>query len=400
MRAGPQRLLTSTPRPRLLTRPLLLVFLAGFCALTNFYLLLSVVPLYATAAGGAGDAGAGATTGALMLTTVLGELASARLVARFGYRVVYAVGLALLGAPVLALLGSASLGVAIGVSLVRGFGFAIAVVTGSALVAELSPPQRRGEGLGLYGIVVGVPSIVALPLGVWLASHVGYPPVFVAAAIAAAGGLLAGLGLPGRSAGTRQDVGIWRAMRAPALFRPAVLFGVIAMAAGVVATFLPLALAAQAAGFAALALLVQAAAATLSRWWAGRHGDRRGSARLLLPSLLLAAAGMAALVAVPRPAVVLVAMLLFGAGFGIAQNATVALMFERVSRSAYGTVGALWNLAYDGGMGLGAAGFGLVTVHTGYPLAFAVTAGVMLAAVPVIWRDSRAVRVTPQTPGG
>jgi hypothetical protein len=39
--------------------------------------------------------------------------------------------------------------------------------------------------------------------------------------------------------------------------------------------------------------------------------------------------------------------LIFGAGFGFAQNATQAMMFERVPASGYPTVSALWNLAYD-----------------------------------------------------
>ena len=80
---------------------------------------------------------------------------------------------------------------------------------------------------------------------------------------------------------------------------------------------------------------------------------------------------------------------LFGAGFGIAQNATLTLMYARVSASSYGTVSALWNLAYDGGMGVGAAGFGVLAGLTGYPWAFAVTAVLMLGALAPALRDLR-----------
>jgi uncharacterized BrkB/YihY/UPF0761 family membrane protein len=44
-------------RPRMLTRPLVLVFVSSFGFSTSFYLMLSVVPLYATSVG-AGGAGA------------------------------------------------------------------------------------------------------------------------------------------------------------------------------------------------------------------------------------------------------------------------------------------------------------------------------------------------------
>ena len=70
-----------------------------------------------------------------------------------------------------------------------------------ALVALLVPRERRGEGLGLFGIVVGVPGVAALPLGVWLVGRAGYPPVFVAGALAALAGLAVVGGLPGRQRG-------------------------------------------------------------------------------------------------------------------------------------------------------------------------------------------------------
>jgi len=47
----------------------------------------------------------------------------------------------------------------------------------------------------------------------------------------------------------------------------------------------------------------------------------------------------------------------------------------------------MYNLAYDAGMGLGAAGFGAVAVRIGYPAAFLLTGAVMLAALVPAWRN-------------
>jgi predicted MFS family arabinose efflux permease len=379
-------------RPRIVNRALLLVFAIGFGEATSFYLLLSVVPLYATSVG-AGGVGAGLATGALMFATVAGELATPGLVGRYGYRLVLAAGLLLLGAPPLALAASGSLAAILAVCLVRGLGFGIMVVVAGALVASLLPPARRGEGLGLFGLAVGVPSVVALPLGVWLAGRVGYPPVFVAGAAAALAGLVVVPGLPAREPDQERPVGILAGLRTPALLRPSLAFSATTVAAGVVVTFLPLAVPRAAGSLAASALLVQAATATAARWWAGRHGDRHGTARLLPPGVLLAAVGMLALVPSAGAAGVVVAMLLFGAGFGVTQNASLTLMLERVPASAYATVSALWNLAYDAGLGLGAAGFGLLSAGTGYPVAFALTGVLTLAALLPARRDRPARQV-------
>ena len=101
---------------------------------------------------------------------------------------------------------------------------------------------------------------------------------------------------------------------------------------------------------------------------------------------------MLVIAATGSPAAVLTGTALFGAGFGVAQNSTLALMYTHVSPASYGTVSALWNLAYDGGMGVGAAGFGVLAGLTGYPWAFAVTGVLMLTALVPALRDRGRLR--------
>jgi predicted MFS family arabinose efflux permease len=371
------------PRPSLVTRPLLVRFVSTVGASASFYLLLSTVPEYARAVGASAGT-AGLTTTALTLSSVAAYLVAPRLIARYGYRPVLAAGLAALGAPPLLLAApsgiGASLAVIMAVCAVRGVGFAVTCVAGYALTVSLIPAQRRGEGLALVGVVSGVPSVACLPLGVWLAAHVGYRPVFVAGGVAALAGLASVPWLPRPERAAGPSTGILAAMRTPALTRPALTFSAAAMAVGIVVTFLPLAVAKTATDVAALALLVQPAMAIGGRWLAGRYGDRRGPAVLLVPGVLVAAAGLAMLSLTAVPALVIAGAAVFGAGFGVTQNASLTIMFDRVPESGHSAVSALWNLAYDGGMGLGAAGFGILAARTGYPVAFALTA----AALPAI----------------
>jgi predicted MFS family arabinose efflux permease len=385
---------TGLDRPRLVSRALGCVFVASLGGMTGFFLLLSVVPLYATG-GGAGEAGAGATTAALLLSTVAAELVTPRLVARFGHRLMFGTGLLLLGAPALALAYSDHLAAIVSVSAVRGLGFGVVVVLGSALVASLVPAGRRGEGLGLFGVVIGVPAVLALPFGVYLVGQAGYPPVLIAGGLAALAGMVVLPGLPGRQPPPAGPVGILTAARAPALLRPAVVFAAVAMAGGVVVTFVPLAVIGASPTLVFFALLVQATMTALARWSAGWYADRRGAAGLVVPALLAAAGGILILVLVASPVAVLAGMALFGLGFGASQNASLVLMFSRVPGARYGAVSALWNVAFDAGMGLGAIGFGVVVAQTGYPWAFALTGAVMLAALVPARRDRAAAGAGP-----
>ncbi len=467
---------TSVPRPKIMSRALALVFLSTFGAMSGFYLLLSVLPLYATSIG-AGKMAAGSVTATLMFSTVAAELATPRLVDRFGHRPVLVTGMTLLGAPLLLLPGSRNLGVILAVCAVRGLGFAITVVVTGTLVAALVPAERRGEGLGLYGLVVGVPSVIALPAGVWLSGQTGYTPVFVTGAVLTLAGAAAALGTASRTAsptpapparrtpeepgaavpdlparrtpegGVMPDLsvrptwerpgavepdlsarpapegapvphgacavsaaeaaaepavsadehfGVLAALRTGALVRPAAVFSVTAMAAGAIVTFLPVAMVHASGSLAAAALLVMSVSATLSRWWAGRHGDRHGSAGLLVPGAAVAAAGVLGLVLVGSTVVVLAGALVFGAGYGVAQNTSLASMLEKVSASGYGTVSAVWNLSFDAGLGVGAAGFGVLAERTGYPVAFALTGALMFGVIA--WNAARKIARSDQNP--
>jgi MFS family permease len=373
------------PKARLISLPLALTFLVEFSSLTSFFLLLSALPMLA-AAGDAGSSGAGLITGSLLLGTVTAEAVAAPGIRRFGYRTMLAAGAVLLGVPALALLPREPQAVMMGVSFVRGLGFGLCGVTSGALAATLLPADRRGEGLGLLGIVSGVPAVVALPAGVWLAGHHLGAAV---AAMAAAAGLvpLATLRwLPGRGEAGPFTLSAARTRRAPgAALRLALIFAACTVAAGVLDSFFPLAKGVS-SNLSSAALLVQAIIATLSRWQAGRHGDRCGHARLLIPGLVMAALGMTAMLWLRSPALVFASMVLFGAGFGVLENATFALLLERLPEAK---ASALWNFAYDAGYGAGPAVFGLFAARTGYPAAFALTGILVLAALPAALRERK-----------
>ena len=64
-------------------------------------------------------------------------------------------------------------------------------------------------------------------------------------------------------------------------------------------------------------------------------------------------------------------------------------MYERALPSDFGAVSAVWNVAYDAALGLGAAIFGVLASQTGYPTAFIVTSAAMLCGLLPLWHDRR-----------
>jgi predicted MFS family arabinose efflux permease len=366
------------------SRPLLIRSVSILGGAIGFYLPLSVVPLFAERSGSA--RGAGLATVALLVATVIGELGTPRLVARVGYRWALTLGLTMLGLPTVFLVLGSAPALILAVSVVRGFGFAICTVAGGALTAALIPPGRRGEGLAFVGLVSGVSGLLALPAGVWAADRWGFSPVFVVTTVATLLALVSVPALPSRAATAPESAGILTGLRQPALTRPAALFATSTAAVGVLVTYLPLAGAGRPGWIVALALLLQPAAATAARWVAGRLGDRRGLRRMLAPGLLLSTLGMAALAWTGSAPAVLGGALLFGAGFGVLQNTTLALMYAEAPAGTEDTVSAVWNIAYDLGMAAGAFGAGLVVAPIGYTWTFLLAGAAMLPALLLIPR--------------
>jgi predicted MFS family arabinose efflux permease len=173
-------------------------------------------------------------------------------------------------------------------------------------------------------------------------------------------------------------------MRHPAVLRPVLVFATTAVAGGVVVAFLP---GAVSASVAVPALFAQAAAATLTRWLAGRYGDRHGAAGLLVPAVVASALGMGAAAVTSSGPAVVAGMAVFGVGFGLAQSGSLNTMLQRVPPSRYGSVSATWNAAYDLGWGAGSMGIGVVVSGLGYPAGFATAAVLVVTALPMAFRS-------------
>ncbi len=380
---------------RLVSPELALCFVTTAASSVGFFLPFAVVPLFAAHAGGA--VAAGMATTALLVATVAVELVAPRILTRIGTRAGLALGLFLLGAPILLLLVSSGPLLIVVVSVVRGVGFALIVVAGGALTAALLPTGRRGEALAVLGMVSGIPSMIALPAGVLMAQLWGYAPVFVVTAVLPVLSALTIPWLSARAPGVGAPVGVIHALRN--VWPPTVVFAASAAGAGVLATYLPLAARGVPAWVVPCALFAQTLVATLVKPAVGRLGDRRRHDVLLLPGVVLAALGMAALFFTAEPVVIIAGAAVFGAGFGTLQNSTLTLMYEKVGADGYPAASAIWNAAYDSGMAVGAALVGAIVGLIGFPAAFVLTgATIALGGLAHLRRPRDAVPASPTIP--
>jgi len=349
---------------------LLVLCFAMLAAMSSFYLLLSTVPIHAAAVGG--DVWAGFATGALMATTIIGELAAAPLIARLGRRNVMALGLLLLALPCFFTFAPQAATILI-VTAIRGLGLGVVLVVACGLATSLAPAERRSEALGLYGLSSAAPAILAVPLGPWALAHYG------AGATAWAAGLLGLAALAGLGACTGRVIeadGGTKALAGPRLSLRAIAWPGASLAAGAIVvgasiTFLPLAHPEVGATTILVALLLQGLASAFTRWVAGRTIDRNGPRATMIAGTILTIFASLCLAA-DGPFAVLLGMAVSGAAFGALQGSSLAYMLDRSAPTQADSISAAWNLAYDAGLGLGGVLFGMMAAGLGYASSFAI----------------------------
>ncbi|MDN5853404.1 MAG: MFS transporter [Actinomycetia bacterium] len=371
----------------------ILLLLATFLSVSNYATLLSVVPLWA-AGGGSSGAAIGATTGVMMGATVASQLCMSWLFRVLSLRSLFAIGAALMGIATPAYVLSDALGPVLAVSAVRGVGFGMVVVAGSALTAKLIPTTLLGKGVGLYGLSTGLPSVICLPAGVWVAAEIGFSPVFwtltafTLVAVPIALGVRVDDTRTAAAIPTRHGLGTTGVL-APMLPGFMLMIGV-SIGLGGLSTFLPLAI--EHSATASIALLTMSIGVNMGRFGVGAISDTIGAGRMVLPAVVdgaLGMAGVSAVVGAGSQVIAPIAALAYGIGFGAVQNETLVVMLRRGGPERHGLASTVWNMAYDGGAGVGAVGLGAVVALASHEAAFAVSAVLIAMTAPLAWLDSR-----------
>lgn len=371
-------------------RPLLAMSALGF---SGYALLLPAAPLWAVH-GGAGEGGAGLVNAVLMLATVLTQTTVPWLLCRVGWRLTMTAGVVLLGAPSLLFMATDQLGWLLGLSAVRGMGFAVLTVCGSSAVAALVDGPRHGRAIGLYGLSIAFPQLVLVPSAAWIAETLDFRVVFALGALpvlAVPFAVLLGRCLDGDAARAGRPVddgGPGRGRVLLALVMPSLVLLAVTTPGGALLTFAPQF--AGGAGAAVAGLLGFTAATALSRWGVGGLADRFGPRAFLAPLLAFCAAGLGVCAGAiadggPRPVLLVLGMTMVGVSYGSLQNLTLVAAFAAVPARQHSTASAVWNIGFDAGTGLGSLVVGFIAAGTSFSVGLLTTAVVcVVAAVAVV----------------
>lgn len=369
-------------RERLWTRDYALTVVSMHLFFLGWTLLFATLPLYLD---NAPKWQVGwVINGAFGVSSFLARIPSGRWADWYGRRSMMLVGGALTAVTLAATAVTESPLALTPIRLLNGFGMCLFTTAGMAMLADVLPASRRGDGMGWYGVFYTATNVYGPWLGVAVAGVIGLRAFFLLPALVTLGAVALATAIreqprPAASAPPRL-------INRSALL-PGATFTALTIAYSVLPAFLALYTAGGDIGRAGVFFFLMGIALMPARWIGGTLADRAGRAAVILPGLCLAAAGMIVLALTRNPVMLYGAALVFGAGFGFGHTGLTILTMDRAAPAERGAAMATFTLAWDVGT-LGAFALGFVGDAIGLSVLFA-AAGVLPLVAAAAFRVRR-----------
>jgi MFS family permease len=383
---------------RLFSLRFLIMFGFSFTVFMSVFQLLPTAPYRILALGGS-TAQAGLFHGLLTFASAASAAFAGPVADRIGHRrVLVSVSLAL-AAFTASYAMITNYKVMLAVVVVHGVVWSALLSASGAYMTSTIPPSRRGEGLGYWGMASVFAMGAAPAIGFWLYRHGWFALCVELTALNLLMGAIA-WALPDERAIANHEGSRARALesglselprRVGRLVRSHVEWRVMLLSItttmvsfgyGGLTSFS--AMFADHLGLAprSLFLTVMAGGTAVGRLSLGRSLDAAGPRRMLLRCLIAPPIGLLILAVTQTSSTLVVAGLVFGAGFGLMWPAYNAYIQSYVGPERRGAVFGAALAAFDTGIGAGASSMGWIIHHHGFRPAFAVAAVLAALALP------------------
>jgi MFS family permease len=261
----------------------------------------------------------------------------------------------------------------------------------SALVADLAPPESRGEVIGYMSLSNPIGMAIGPAMSGYLQPIIGDAKVFYLCSALALGSLALSSQIrsappPQKPEGLEEakNVGLWALVTGDRLRIPTLNMLTVGLAFGILSTFVPLFIREMKIDVNVGLFYTMAAVSSFgSRFIVGKASDRFGRGPFLMLGLVCYCAAMVLLWRADTAFEILFAGLVEGFGGGTFLPLTIALVSDRAYPHERGRMLGLCISGFDLGIALSGAMLGQVADWLGYRMLFGVAAGFVLIGLVI-----------------
>lgn len=171
----------STKQSPLWTKDFILVFLSNLLLFFSFYMLIPVLPFYVIEHLGTSNSLAGIVLSLYTISALLIRPFSGFLVDMFSrkplYLICYGFFCIIFAGYVIAI----TLTLFIILRILHGFAFGVSTVSGNTVAVDIMPSERRGEGIGYFGMAANIAMAIGPVAGIWIQKNYSFDVLFLTA---------------------------------------------------------------------------------------------------------------------------------------------------------------------------------------------------------------------------
>jgi predicted MFS family arabinose efflux permease len=366
---------------RLWNRDFSLLTLANLFMAISFYFLLPTLPIFVVNALGADKSQIGYIIGVYTLSSVTIRPLAGYALDTVGRKPVYLYALALFALLMPVYTYASSLALLLLIRLIHGFSWGVITTGGGTIVADIIPVQRRGEGLGYFGMSMTISLAIGPTLGLWLAGNTNFALLFNSAGILAAiAFLLAFLVKYPQVPATKQELNLHSFIEVKVLSLSLVMFFVTFVYGGVV-SFITIYGPEVGIKNAGLFFLVYAIFTAITRPFAGQIFDKKGPTQIMLLGFISLISSFVFLGLWRSPLGFLASAVIMGIGFGLIWPTLMAMIVNMVAPHRRGVANSTYFSALDLGIGFGSIVLGILANNTSTSTMYLVCAFILVIPI-------------------
>lgn len=368
---------------RLVTSSFVLATLTNFFNAFGMQMLFATLPVYVIGLGGS-HAEAGMVSGALAVSALLSRPLSGWLADAGRRRSMVLAGTSFYGLANVVYLLAGSIPLLVLGRLVQGVGVSCYSTAANAYVVDISPVKRRAEAVGFFSAAQALGLVLGPVIGFMLVDWSGFHHLFYFTGGMAVLAFIASLFTKERRDHGQVGRRPW-SLRTGIVAVDALPVGWMALCMGIglgaITAFISIYAQSRGMQNPGIYFMVQAMALLVSRTFAGRLADQAGRAIVIIPGVVLMMAALAILPLAHELTRFFLSAALFGIGFGAAQPATMALLFDRVRPEERGLATSTYFTGFDLGFLMGTIPMGVISQHWGFSLMWALSAAFTLLSL-------------------
>jgi MFS family permease len=351
------------------TKDFSLIVFANFFIFLGFQMTLPTIPLYLEKLGG-NDQLIGLVIGiftfsALVIRPIAGHALESK-----GRAFVYLTGIFIFILSVGSYAIPMSIFFIFMIRIIQGVGWGLSTTASGTIATDFIPVNRRGEGLGYYGLAGNLSLAFGPSLGLTLAGVIPFNILFIICASLGVAAFILSTFIKYKPIDPPVEKHKRWDLYEKSAIKPSALILFITVTFGGIATFLPLYTIEKGVSGIQLYFLLYAAALMVARAFSGRIYDKKGHLAIFIPGSSLILIAMLLLAWLPNNGVLFTAAIIYGLGFGSVQPALQAWSVEKSEGNRRGMANATFYSFFDLGIGLGAIIFGQISYFFGYQLVY------------------------------